>query len=70
MTQCKTCGIAIRFIASKKDKTKIAVENKPLRFLPANAFDRQEWFVNRDGIDVKGCRARDGMTGYKRHECQ
>lgn len=70
MTKCIECGKQIKFIHSKKDGRNIPVNVTSLYFVPPNGIDDEETFINASGSEVKGCRAPDGMTGYKRHECE
>jgi len=69
MSRCSNCGKPIRFIHEKKHNESIAVNVTPVYFIPPNGVDITEWFINAKGCEVEGCRAQDGMTGYKRHGC-
>lgn len=69
MPTCGVCECEIKFIRNKKENITIAVEPNSVYFIPPNGFDKVEKFINIAGQEVQGCRAPDGMTGYKRHEC-
>lgn len=68
---CKHCGKPVKIIKMKGEpKAVFTVEIKPFYFTPSSSGSSDEIVVISNGQRRTGIPSRDGLRGFKEHQCQ